>query len=75
MDVVRKLKSRLALLGMTTGELASAVGVSRATLYRWFDQNCQPIPLDVLRKIRAALRLTETDFVDIFLPEYSQARE
>ncbi len=75
MDVVRKLKSRLALLGMTTGELASAVGVSRATLYRWFDQNCQPIPLDVLRKIRAALRLTETDFVDIFLPEYSQERE
>jgi len=75
MDVVRKLKSRLALLGMTTGELASAVGVSRATLYRWFDQNCQPIPLDVLRKIGAALKLTETDFVDIFLPKYSQERE
>jgi len=75
MDVVRKLKSRLALLGMTTGELASAVGVSRATLYRWFDQNCQPIPLDVLRKIGTALKLTETDFVDIFLPKYSQERE
>lgn len=57
---------------MTTGELAAAVGVSRATLYRWFDQNCQPIPLDILRKIGATLHLTESDFVDIFLPMYSQ---
>ena len=72
MDTVRKLKSRLALLDMRTEDLAEVIGVNPATLYRWYNLNCRTIPLEKLHQIGKALNLTKDEFMDIFLPNYSQ---
>lgn len=72
MDVTLKLKSKMVLLNMSLEELAKQADISRATLYRWFNDNCRAVPLESVRKISEALRLTRDEVLDIFLPNYSQ---
>lgn len=58
MDIGKRIKERRKELGMSADQLASKLGKSRATLYRYENGDIENLPLDILEPVAKALHTT-----------------
>ena len=58
MKIGQRIKERRKELGIGADQLASKLGKSRATLYRYENGDIENMPLDILEPIAEALRTT-----------------
>ena len=58
MDVGKRIKERRKEIGMSVEQLASKLGKSRATLYRYENGDIENLPLDILGPVAKALHTT-----------------
>ena len=56
MTTAQRMQSRRIQLGLSADEVATAIGVSRATLYRWESGEIEKIPMSRTEDIARALR-------------------
>lgn len=63
---INKLKGRMVENGMNVEQLADAIGIDRATLYRKLN-NAEKITIGEVVKMKEALFLDDADAYDIFL--------
>lgn len=58
MTIGERIKSRREELGISVDELASVLGVNRATVYRYESNEIAKFPVDILESVAKALRTT-----------------
>lgn len=58
MDIGKRIKERRKEMGMSADQLASKLGKSRATLYRYENGDIENLPLDILEPVAKALHTT-----------------
>lgn len=63
---VNKLRGKIVENGMNVEELASKIGVDRASLYRKLN-NAEKITIGDAAKMKEALALSDTEAYEIFL--------
>lgn len=63
---VEKLKSTITDKNSTPNKLANDIGIDRATLYRKLKKS-ESFNIGEVEKIKASLKLTKEETVDIFL--------
>ena len=63
---INKLRGKIVERGMTVPELAVEINVDRSSLYRKLN-NFEKVTIGEAIKIKAALNLSDSDALDIFL--------
>jgi repressor LexA len=58
MDIADRIKKRRNELGITVDEIAEALGVNRATVYRYESKEIEKMPLTVLEPLAEVLKVT-----------------
>lgn len=58
MTIGERIKRRREELGISVDELASVLGVNRATVYRYESNEIAKFPVDILESVAKALRTT-----------------
>jgi repressor LexA len=58
MDIAERIKKRRIELGITVDEIAEALNVNRATVYRYESKDIEKMPLTVLEPLAEVLRVT-----------------
>ncbi len=58
MTIGERIKKRREELGISVDELASVLGVNRATIYRYESNEIAKFPVDILESVAKALRTT-----------------
>lgn len=58
MEIHERIKARRLALGLSADDIAGAIGVSRATVYRYESKDIEKLPLDILAPLAEALKTT-----------------
>ena len=59
-----RIKKRRKILGLSADEVAEAIGVSRATLYRYESENCHKVPMAILSPLARLLKTDAPSLLD-----------
>lgn len=65
---VNLFRAELAKNELSVPQFAEKIGVSKTTVYRWFD-NPRTIPLEYLQMSKRLLRISDSDFLEIFFTD------
>ena len=58
MEIHERIKARRQALGLSADDIAEAIGVSRATVYRYESKDIEKLPLDILAPLAEVLKTT-----------------
>lgn len=58
MEIHERIKARRLALGLNADDVAEAIGVSRATVYRYESKDIEKLPLDILAPLAKVLKTT-----------------
>jgi transcriptional regulator with XRE-family HTH domain len=58
MTVYERIKARRKEIGMTAEDVAEALGISRATVYRYESAEIEKVPINIIQDLAKVLRTT-----------------